>query len=208
MWIKLFVQKYSIIGITLLSIAVILSIGQYTASSFGLPRFLVNRLITVNVPIFDDVTIFNTSGWPVMQYDPHEYPQRIVLNDLNRLANNINRHIRVAILVNIPEFNDNNLFMYSLEVKHNQNLEFGGTGTYVFHSLSVAEDHLNTFDYILFSPDKAYMPYQLDVEAYRQIEVVIGDKMKSHSLELISSYLLPSSGKRIFLLKNTQPIAP
>jgi len=206
-WIESFIQKYRIIGITLLCIVVILSIGQYTASSFGFPRFLVNHLITVNVPILDDVTIFNTSGWPVVPYNSQEFPQRAILRNLDKIVHKGGERVRVAVLVSVPEFNGNNFYLYSLEKKQDYNLEFGGTDAYVFTSPQAAENYLNTFDYLLFSPDRAYMPYQLDVEAYRQIGVVIASKMKNHSFELISSYSLPS-GKRIFMLKNMQPITP
>lgn len=206
-WIKSFVQKYPIIGITLLCIVVILSIGQYTASSFGFPRFLVNRLITVNVPILDDVTIFNTSGWPVVRYNSQEFPQRAILRKLDEVAHEGGGHVRVAVLVSVPEFNGNNLYLYSLEKKQNYNLEFGGTGAYVFTSLQAAEDYLDTFNYLLFSPDKGYMSYQLDVEALQQIEKVIAYKIKNRSFYIESTFLLPSS-KRILMLKNMQPIAP
>ena len=206
-WIKSFVQKYPIIGITLLCIVMILSIGQYTASSFGFPRFLINRLITVNVPILDDITIFNTSGWPVVRYNSQEFPQRAILRKLDEVAHEGGGRVRVAVLVSVPEFNGNNLYLYSLEKKQNYNLEFGGTGAYVFTSLQAAEDYLDTFNYLLFSPDNGYMSYQLDVEALQQIEKVITHKINNHSLYVESTFLLPS-GKRIFLLKNIYPIIP
>jgi len=204
-WIKSFVQKYPIIGATLLCIVMVLSVGQYTASSFVFPRFLVNRLITVNVPILNDVTIFNTSGWPVVPYNSQEFPQRAILRNLDKVAHKRGERVRVAVLVSVPEFNGNNFYLYSLEKKQNYNLEFGGTGAYVFASLQAAEDYLTTFNYLIFSPDKGYMAYQLDVEALRQIEKVITYKISNHSFYVESTFLLPS-GKRIFLLKNMQPI--
>ncbi len=207
MWIKSFVQKYPILATTLLCVVVILSISQYTASSFGYPRFLVNRLITINVPLLEDVTIFNTSGWPVVRYNSQEYPQRAILRKLAEAVDKEGKPVRVAILVSVPEFNGNNFYLYSLEKKYINNLEFGGTGAYVFPSLQVTEDYLNTFNYLLFSPDNGYMSYQLDVEALHQIEAVITNKINNYSLKIDSIYILPS-GKRIFLLKNTLITSP
>jgi len=203
-WIDLYIRKYFVPGIILFCIILGLSISQCLIPSIGYPPQLTNHLITVPIPLMYDVTVFNTSDWPVVKYNSVMHPQRAILNELEGQSNSGGEKVRVAVLVSVPEFNGNNFYLYSLEKKQSNKFEFGGTGAYVFESLKAAEDYLNSFHYLLYSPDKAYMSYQLDIKALQQIDIVVAQKIDDNSFTVASAYTLPS-GKRIFLLKNTNP---
>jgi hypothetical protein len=150
--------------------------------------------------LFGWVDVVNFSGeYPVKKLRREVWPNEEIVMDLERLSVVEGRKIRVLVLINKEEINDNNLLMYR-ELGDYESFELGSVGTRErFANKDELLDFMKGFDYVLV-PDITYEPapfYGINLEAYKQARDLMlerGEKIKIYRVY---------EDKNLFLYGNT-----
>ncbi len=142
---------------------------MFINNSFGFP---IIKPWVVSTPTFlaGDVEWVGIDDYPVRSPKSQIWPQKLIIEDLGKLAVAEGHKIRTLVLINREEVNDNNLGMYK-EIFGSNGFEPGSVGARErFGSEGEIEKLVGEFDAVLV-PDSTYEPapfYGINVVAYRQ----------------------------------------
>lgn len=185
----------------LISLLLIVYLGlHYLVNSFDWP-FKKEYHLAVKTFLLGDVDLINFSDYPLHSPKTQAWPQEKILTDLARLAIEERRKIKVLVLINREEVNDNNLALWRELLGLDGLIDFGSVGPRSrFESQKGFISHLKNFDYVLL-PDSNYQPapfYGINLEAYRQARDFILTHWESFSF--LSQYQV-FDNKKLFLVK-------
>ncbi|MFA6602969.1 MAG: phospholipid carrier-dependent glycosyltransferase [Candidatus Shapirobacteria bacterium] len=172
---------------------------MYINNSFGFP---IRKPWVVATPTFvaGDVEWIGIDDYPVRSPKSEEWPQKFIINDLEKMAVDKGHKISVLVLINREEINDNNLGMYK-EIMGTDAFEPGSVGSRErFQSENEIEGLVGEYDAVLV-PDSTYEPapfYGINLEAYRQAR----DWALTHPerLELVANYYVYGT-ENLYLMK-------
>jgi len=176
---------------------------SYVENTFNWP---LKKPVVLATPTFlmGEIRWINFSDYPVREFRTTVWPQKEIITDLGRESKEQNRKLRILVLINKEEINDNNLAMYK-ELYDSRVFEPGSVGgREKFGSDQEIVDLLSGFDGVLVA-EKSQEPapfYGVNLEAYKQAR----DWVLNHTenFELINTYQIFGDKKLFLLLKKTE----
>lgn len=153
--------------------------------------------LTVNTFLMGGVDVINVSDYPVRSPKVTVWPNREITSDLSYMVEE-GKLLRVLVLINREEVNDNNLTLYR-EMEGIHSYDFGSVGSRAeFGSEGELIGLLRQFDVFLV-PDNSYEPapfYGINVKAYGQArDYILGHQ---NQFDLKKTYEV-YQGKKLFL---------
>jgi hypothetical protein len=176
---------------------------NYVENAFSWP---LKKPVVLATPTFlmGEIRWINFSDYPVREFRRAVWPQKEIITDLGRVSKEQNRKLRILVLINKEEINDNNLAMYK-ELYDSRVFEPGSMGgKESFKNDKEITNLLAEFDGVLVA-EKVQEPapfYGVNLETYRQAR----DWVLNHTenFELINTYQIFGDKKLFLLLKKTE----
>jgi hypothetical protein len=174
---------------------------QFVENSFGWP---IQKPVLGVTPTFlmGDVEWIGWDDYPVRAPNGNVWPQKEIINDLEKLKIDTGKKSRILVLINKEEINDNNLGMYK-ELYSSRAFEVGSVGS---RARFVSDEEITTllkeFDGVLVA-EKSQEPapfYGVNLEAYVQARDWVIDHPEN--FQLVSQYKI-FGDKDLFLFRNT-----
>lgn len=150
------------------------------------------------IPSFGDLTIFNVSEFPVHQLDQRSWPNEQLIKDLGQIAGG--ESLMLLFLPNYDGLNDNNTRMFLAQQRlGNMQLARAG-GRLRFDSQLQANRYGSGFKYVLYTDSEIGVSYQIDREAFVQLQRYIKGEIEQGRTERLKEYNLPT-GQVIQILR-------
>jgi len=130
-----------------------------------------------------------------------KWPNQTIVKDISYQSIDESKRLRVLILVNIAELNDNGLFYYREIERGEKLMDFGSVGLRErFRNEEETKRFVDGFDEVIVG-DQSLLPapfYSVNLEAYIQARDYIWQNIGAY--KTISEYQLPN-GKKAYLIK-------
>lgn len=174
---------------------------MYVNNSFGFP---VRKPLVVSTPTFlaGDVEWVGIDDYPVRSPKRGDWPQKQIIKDISYRAVEEERRVRLLVLINIEELNDNNLFLEREMSSRESLVDFGSVGMQEkFNSREEWEAYAAKFGYVLVARvgDTITPFYSVNAQSYRQATEWMWE-LKDR-WQKVSEYELPN-GSRAYLIDN------
>jgi dolichyl-phosphate-mannose-protein mannosyltransferase len=163
----------------------------------------IKKPLIVSTPtfLFGDVDWVGFDDYPVRGVKKETWPMEKIVHDLSKEVKNDLKTKNVLVLINIEEFNDNNLTLYKTMVNENK-LNFVSVGLVdQFNNENEIKKLIDKSDYLLV-PERDYEAapfYVVNLKAYNQVKDWAW--VNKDSFETLEEYILPNSKKVYFLKK-------
>jgi len=176
---------------------------NYVENAYNWP---LKKPVVLSTPTFlmGDINWINFSDYPVREYRTVIWPQKEIISDLERVGKDRNKKLRILVLINKEEINDNNLSMYK-ELYGSGAFEPGSVGVRdKFNNETEIINLLAEFDGVLVA-ERAQEPapfYGVNLEAYKQAR----DWVLEHGegFDLVNTYRIFRDKKLFLLVKKTE----
>lgn len=142
------------------------------------------------IPHFGDLTIFNVSEFPVHQLDQHYWPNEQMIKDLGQIA--AGDPLMLLFLPNFDGLNDNNTRMYLAQQRLGNIQLVRAGGRLRFDSQSQADAYGSGFEYVLYTDSEIGVSYQIDREAFVQLQRYVKGEIEQGRTERLKEYKLPT----------------
>ena len=185
------------ITLFLLPSIIIFNFVMYLSLSFGFP-FQKGIRKHIDLPYIKDIVYFNLSDYPVQIYDSRYWPVSEIVNAID--IESKQKPIDIVFLPNYNNFNGNTFSMYA-EYKDKTYINIiGAEGRQRFSDAGEVKEYLKNKDYFIYTPNEVGVFYQIDKQAFEQIQKTITRNLYLNRVLILEKWQLPT-GQDIYLVK-------